>query len=162
MNRKSVKKARTLVTLSLLAAAQAPGAAMAQAISCPQNMMFGTLMACSAAAATVTVAPDASSSSSPGCLSVGGTQLQGRCVVTGTFFPVQVMQISVTSPTYTIVSGANDMQVNDFNLQTAAGGLTTTISAFLTSVNIGATLNIDAGQASGAYAGSVTVSVAYQ
>jgi hypothetical protein len=54
------------------------------------------------------------------------------------------------------------MQVNDFNLQTAAGGLTTTISAFLTSVNIGATLNIDAGQASGAYAGSVTVSVAYQ
>ena len=160
------KKGReTFVTLSLLVAAQGVGTARAQQISCPQNMMFGTLMACSAAAGTVTVDPDASVSSSPGCLSVSGAQTQGRCILTGTFFPEQAMQVSVTGGTETIVSGANNMDVNNFILQDASGNgnaAQITITAFLTSVNIGGTLNIDAAQAAGSYSGTLTVTVIYQ
>lgn len=160
------KKARdTFVTLSLLAAAQGAGTARAQQISCPQNLMFGSLVACSAAAGTLTVAPDASVSSSPGCLSVMGSQLQGRCILTGTFFPVQAMQVSVTAGTETIVSGGNNMDVNNFLLQDASGNgnaAQITITAFLTSVNVGGTLNIDPAQAAGSYSGTLTVTVVYQ
>lgn len=155
----------TLVTLSLLAAAGGAGTARAQQISCPQNLMFGSIMACSAAAGTVAVAPDSSYSSSPGCLSVTGAVLQGRCVLTGAFFPVQAMQVSVTGGTETIVNGANNMDVNGFVLQDASGGgnaAQITVTAFLTSVNLGGTLNVDAGQAGGSYSGAVTVTVVYQ
>lgn len=154
----------TLVTLSLLAAAGGAGTARAQQISCPQNLMFGSIMPCSAAAGTVTVDPDSSNSSSPGCLSVTGTVLQGRCVVTGEFFP-RAMQISVTGGTETIVNGANNMDVNGFVLQDASGGgnaAQITVTAFLISVNLGGTLNVDAGQAGGSYSGTVTVTVVYQ
>lgn len=159
------KGKNTLVTLSVLAAMNGPAQAWAQAISCPQNLMFGSIIPCSAAAGTLTVAPDSSSSSSPGCLSVSGTQLQGRCILTGTFFPVQAMQVSITSGTETIVSGANSMDVNGFLLQDASGGGNApviTVTAFLTSVNVGGTLNIDAAQAAGSYSGTVTVNVVYQ
>lgn len=165
-NRKHRRAGReTFVTLSLLAAAQGVGTARAQQITCPQNMMFGTLMACSAAAGTVTVDPDSSVSSSPGCLSVSGAQLQGRCIVTGTFFPVQQMQVNITGGTENIVSGANSMEVNNFILQDSSGnGNATqiTITQQMGSVNIGGTLNVDAGQAAGSYSGSVTVTMVYQ
>jgi hypothetical protein len=159
------KGKNTLVTLSVLAAMNGPAQAWAQAISCPQNIMFGTIMPCTAAAATVTVAPNASTSSSPGCLSVTGAQLQGRCILTGSFFPVQAMQVSITSGTETITSGGNNMDVNGFLLQDASGGGNApviTITAFLTSVNVGGTLNIDPAQPSGSYSGTVTVNVVYQ
>lgn len=163
---KRSKKAReTLVTLSLLAAAQGAGTARAQQISCPQNIMFGSVVPCTAAAATLTVDPDASFSSSPACLSVSGSQMQGRCILTGTFFPVQAMQVSVTAGTETIVSGGNNMDVNNFILQDASGNGNApqiTITAFLTSVNVGGTLNIDAVQPAGSYSGTLTVTVLYQ
>lgn len=168
-NRKEPVPRKRSVRLSLMAAASVaafpgflPDLAQAQAIDCVQPILFGSVVPCTAAAGTVTVNPDDSTSSSPGCMSVVGTQLKGRCLVTGSFFPVMVMDVSVTNPTTVITSGGNNMNVTNANLQTPGGGPTTSISAYLTTVAVGATLNVGANQAGGSYSGNYTLSVNYQ
>lgn len=71
--------------------------------------------------------------------------------------------ISVTDPTVTVFNGANTMQVDNFQINTNAGGAMETINMTNATVlvPIGATLNVNAGQAAGSYSGTFTVSVIY-
>ncbi|WP_435641425.1 DUF4402 domain-containing protein [Micavibrio aeruginosavorus] len=71
--------------------------------------------------------------------------------------------ISVTDPTVTVFSGANTMQVDNFQINTNAGGAIETVNMTNATllVPIGATLNVNAGQAAGSYSGTFTVSVIY-
>ncbi len=71
--------------------------------------------------------------------------------------------ISVTDPTVTVFNGANTMQVDNFQINTNAGGAIETVNMTNATllVPIGATLNVNAGQAAGSYSGTFTVSVIY-
>lgn len=153
---------KTLVGLSLLAASAMGGMApaAAQNVNCFQSLIFGTVTACGGAG-TVTVNP-AGARSTGGCATVSGPSSRGRCLLIGSFFPVRPMQVSITAPTFTITNGTSNMNVNNFDLNTAGAGPTTTITAFIATVNIGATLNLGANQADGDYSGSATINVNFQ
>lgn len=149
------------VGLSLAAALAVPQrAAFAQSINCFQSLMYGTAVPCTAAA-TMAVDPSANVSASP-CLNYSGAQLQGKCLVIGSFFPVKPIQISVTGIPAAITNGTKSMTVNGFDINsTAAGAGPITVTAFVTVVNIGATMNVGGGQAQGTYAGTVNVNANY-
>lgn len=144
-----------LVTLGALTLAGP--ASHAQSINCKAIMMFGTIMPCPASASTVTISPTGITTSAPGCVVVSPTQTPGACIVQGD----PTMQVSITAAAIDIVSGPNKMVLNNFNLQTPAGGPVVTLSTSLTSLYVGATLNIGAAQPGGSYSGTVTISVNY-
>lgn len=81
------------------------------------------------------------------------------------------IDLSVAAATATIVNGtAKTMKVNAFKLDEAAGmgafasgsNVTITLSANTASFEVGATLNVGAGQAAGTYTGTFTVNANYQ
>lgn len=154
----SKKKSHTalMVGLSVVAlAGLAVEDAQAQNINCPQPLIFGDLVTC-ASANTIVVRPD-NTRQVNGCLSAGGAPFsRARCVVTQKF-PFRPVQISVTAATYVISNGTDSMNVNNFNIVTNAGGATTTITAPVINVPIGATLNVNNPQAGGTYTGTFTV-----
>lgn len=166
------RRAARGVRLSLAVAASAaafpgllPQLAHAQAVDCVQPLMFGSIVPCSAAAGTVTVNPDDTTSSSPGCINVTGPLLKGRCIVNGSFLGTRLISVSLANVTATLANGGDDMQVKNPHMQNeegASGSPTITVTAFLTTVSIGATLHVDGGQAGGSYSGSYTVNVNYQ
>lgn len=167
---RNVSKSKNLLSVSLsvlaaLPAAVVPGVvplgpAMAQSIDCFQTLNFGTIETC-ATGGTVTIDPDGTRTTG-GCLSSSGSSSRGRCILTGTFFPVTPMTVSVAAPTYTITKGGGDnMDVNNFQINTAGNGPAITVTAFITVVNIGADLVVGAAQPSGSYTGAVTVNVNY-
>ena len=154
-----------MVGLSLLAASAAvaaAGPAAAQNINCFQTIIFGSFMECSGAG-TVTIDPTGTRTTGGApCLSVSGPSSRGRCLVTGSFFPVRPMQVVITAPTFTITNGTANMNVNGFDLNTAGNGPTVTITAFISVVNVGATLNVNANQPEGSYTGVATITVNFQ
>lgn len=158
-NRKKDITQKILLSCSL-AAGMLPHVAAAQSISCFQNLNFGSIVACSAAD-TIRLAPTGGTTAG-GCASAGGSPLRGRCALTGTFLPVQVMQVTLSAATATISNGTTNMSITNFDWGTTAGGPTTTVTAFVTTVNLGGTLNVGAGQTGGTYTGSFTVNVNYQ
>jgi hypothetical protein len=155
-------KRRGMVGLSVIAALLCTGrGAMAQNISCFQSLDFGSLLPATGAG-TASVAPDGTLTTTGGVVGSGGTPFQGRCLVTGQLFPVRPMVISITAPSYNIIDGANNMNVDNFHLVSTGIGRTVTITAFITTVDIGARLNLGANQAAGSYTGTFTMSVNYQ
>lgn len=151
-----------MVGLSVLAALFCSGrGALAQNISCFQNLDFGSLLPATGAG-TATIAPDGTLSTTGGVVGSGGTPFQGRCLVTGQLFPVRPMVISITAPSYNIVDGANNMLVDSFHLNSSGIGRTVTLTAFITSVDIGAKLHLAGNQAAGTYTGAFTMNVNYQ
>lgn len=138
-----------------------PGIAAAQSVSCFQNLNFGSIIACTATADTIRLSP-AGGTVAGGCASAGGSPLRGRCQLEGTFFPVQVMQATLTSTNVAITNGTTNMSITNFDWNTTNGGPTVTVTAGITTVNLGGTLNVGAAQAGGVYTGSFTVNVNYQ
>lgn len=67
------------------------------------------------------------------------------------------MAISITAPTYTVSDGGNTMKVTGFDLQTTGNGPAITVTAFITVINVGATLSVGGSQASGVYKGTYTM-----
>lgn len=152
---------RAAVALSVLAAsALTPSPAHPQTVKCIQDMQFGSIVPCGAAN-TVRIEPTGTRTAS-GCLTVSGPASRGRCLIKGKFFPITPMTVSITAPSYNIASGANKMVVDNFDINTAAAGPAITVTAFITTVDIGATLNVGANQASGTYTGAATINVNYQ
>lgn len=130
----------------------------AQSLNCFDNLIFGEIMTCGTPG-TVTVNPDNSTATS--CVAANAPFSRARCIATQGF-PFRPMQIQITSPTFTINSGANTMSVTDFNVIGNAVGPTTTITAPFVSIPIGATLNVGGTQPSGTYTGTLTISVNLQ
>ncbi len=155
--RRAGREAAT-VALSVLAAAGPAADAQAQVVNCFQSLIYGSIAPCTVAG-TETVEPDGSVSKS--CVNLMGTQLQGRCLIIGSFFPIKQIQISVTGVPATVTNGTKNMTVKAFNVNGTASGPTITVTAFITVVDIGATLNIAGNQASGTYSGGVNVNANY-
>ncbi len=157
---KKIVSPKILLTCSL-AMTVMPQLAQAQSIDCFQNLNFGSIIACPATADTVRLSPTGGTTSG-GCSSAGGSSLRGRCLLEGEFFPVEIMQVTLPAATATIGNGTSNMDITNFDWGTTAGGPTTTVTAFITTVDLGATLNVKAGQPDGVYTGSFTVNVNYQ
>lgn len=156
------KSSKILIGLSMLVASAIPAKLLkAQTLQCPVWIIYGTIMGCSGAG-TVTVDPDGvrSTGGAP-CLSVSGPAAQGRCIVQQALFPLRPVQISVSAAA-TITNGAQNMNVDNFDLISVGNGPTVTVTAFLTAVGIGSTLHVGANQAQGNYTGSVTINANFQ
>lgn len=148
-----------LVRLSLATfLALYPNSSKAQNISC-SPMNFGEITTCGAAG-TVTVNTDNSTSTS--CVTVGGAPSRSNCLVSQSTPPFRPIQISITTPTAVINSGANNMNVNAFHLRTNAGPTVTTVTGPFFNIPVGATLNVGASQASGSYGGSFGITAVLQ
>ena len=155
--RLGMKKKRThkslFVKLSVATLVSAlPNGAFAQNLNCFENLIFGEITTCGAPG-TVIVRPD--NSSTPSCVTVSGPISRARCVVTQSF-PFRQIQVNVSAAAV-ISSGANTMNVTNFNIVTNGGGTSATATAPFLNVPIGATLNIGGSQAGGTYSGSFNV-----
>lgn len=158
-----VKKTATLVTLSVVTMMMlARGTARAQTLNCNFPLDFGTVVNC-AGGGTLKIATETGSPTVTGCItsSPGGIN-RGSCTVSQTDFPPQPIQVSVTATSFNINSGANNMAVNNFNLQTNAGGTMATTTALAATIDIGATLNVGPSQPGGNYSGAVNVTAIFQ
>lgn len=151
-----------MVGLSMLAMGAyigTPGAPRAQTVNCAFDLVFGSVIPC-AGTGKITVEPTGSVSTS-GCVTTGGSQSQARCIIIQGF-PIAPLQVSVTAPSYLLDNGGGDtMVVNGINLETPAGGLQYTFTDFFTSLDIGATLNVQANQPGGSYTGTFTVNAVF-
>lgn len=87
---------------------------------------------------------------------------QGVIQVIGT--PLAVVDINMVAPSYTVSNGVQTMNVTGFDIGNGAGNPhSVTIGAGSTvDVNIGGTLNVGAGQATGNYTGTFTLNADYQ
>jgi hypothetical protein len=116
------------------------------AIANAGNMNFGNI-AVSATAGTVVLTPAGTRSKTGGVTlpAVTGTVSAAAFTVTG----LGSSTYSITLPTtYTITSGANNMTLGTFTSTPSGTG---TLSSGTQTVNVGATLNVAASQAAGAY-----------
>lgn len=149
---------KALVTLSAVVAmniADIPKA-RAQSVSCIQDLVFGSVIACGAAN-PVTVTPSGTISS-PNCTRGGGPFSRGNCLVFGTV-PPQPIQISFAAASFSL-TGPGTMNVTGLGM-VATGRTSTTITAFTTSIPIGGTMNVGGSQASGVYQGTITINANY-
>lgn len=161
MNKKAAfsPSKKALVTLSAVVALNLPAAhkALAQSVSCIQDLVFGSVIACGVAN-PLEVTP-AGAISSPNCTRGGGPYSRGRCLVFGTF-PPQAMSISFAANTVTLTKGADTMQVTGLDM-VANGQASTTVTAFTADIPYGGTLNVGGAQAAGSYQGTITLNANY-
>ncbi len=159
-DKKRKKHGKLMVNLSAMALIGfCPASGKAQNINCIDDLIFGSITPCGAAG-TVIVRPD--NTRALGCVtSVGGPFSRARCTITQKS-PVRPVQISITAASFVITSGANNMNVTNFNIITNAGGPNATITANFINVPIGATLNVGATQAGGLYTGSFGITAVLQ
>lgn len=151
------------VALSVFAVAAVGSArqASAQALNCDQGLEFGTFMAC-AAPGTATLSPTGSLSTT-GCLAAIGSSIPGTCILTGI---AGTSVITVAGPG-NIVNGGNNIAIDNFLLQVSGSSVASpSIVVTAPSVpalvfNVGARLNISAGQTGGNYSGTYTVTTNY-
>ncbi len=122
---------------------------------CGGNLDFGTI-ATGPGGGTVTIRPSGSGSRiTSGNVSV----LSGALMipVCGVFMGSHSSaQISVATATIQVVSGANNMNVNGFNVKSDANG-PVYMGTSLGDIQIGATLHVSGTQAAGSYTGTFTV-----
>ncbi|HIF25146.1 MAG TPA: DUF4402 domain-containing protein [Micavibrio sp.] len=150
---------KAVIRLSALTVMSLASPAMAQSIACPQPLNFGDVITCGSAG-TITITPNGGRSTT-GCLSTASAPFSnGRCIITQSF-PLRPIQITVSSPA-AMTNGTSSMSVNNFNIITAAGGTSTTVTAPFVDVPIGASLNVGNPQASGLYNGTFTINAVLQ
>jgi hypothetical protein len=126
------------------------------AITKTQDLNFGNV-AVSATPGSVILAPDASRSITGGVTlpAVSGTVTAAHFDVTGT--PSYTYAITLPSTSTTVSSGTDNMLVDDFTSFPATTG--TLDATGVQTVNVGATLNVDASQAPGTYTSAVPFEV---
>ncbi len=132
-------------------------ASIAVPISIAQNgagLNFGTVTA-SAALGTVVVTTAGARSVTGGVAELGGTIAAATFDVTGEGTSAYTITLPSSA---TLNSGGNSMTVDTFNHD--AGG-SPALSGGSDSFNVGATLNVAANQAAGAYTGTYTITVNY-
>ena len=122
-----------------------------------QDLQFGRLMR-GATPGTVIITPAGARSATGGVSLVVAGSTQTQAIFTATGEPNATYAITLPVST-TLAFGANTMTVNTFT-STPSGTGTLAVGGTQV-INVGATLNVTAAQASGAYAGTFTVTVAY-
>lgn len=128
-----------------------------QAILATQNLDFGVVA--QSGAGTVTVDTAGSASYALGAIDAGGTPEEG---VIQTFGNINDSVAFTIPAAATLTNGLGDtMIVDQFNLN--GGGLadTVTLTATNMSIPVGGRLNVGAGQATGTYTGTVTVTATF-
>jgi hypothetical protein len=150
-------KVRLLLALVCMTSATASWAA-AIAISPTQELAFGSVVAGSGGAVTISVNPLGRSASGGVTVLPSGTWTAASFRVTGD----ALTTYSITLPPDGVVqltSGSNSMAVNNFTSNPALSGDLGASGA--QTVNVGATLNVGINQPTGAYSGTFTVTVNY-
>lgn len=92
----------------------------------------------------------------------GGLETNGSFSISGS--TGVIINLSITSPTFTVSNGGGDtMNVDTFNIVTAAGGRTEpiTLTSSTETFPVGATLRVSSGQAEGVYIGQYTLMATY-
>lgn len=152
------------VILSLAVAALLPvSEAYAQlAVNCTRAIQYGSLAACGGGG-SIKVTP-AGAVTTNGCVVVFGTPKQALCSVKS-FATTGSIQVKLSAKT-TNVTGPGAMQVDNFNIGTAAGGPTQTwTSVALTATplkfGIGGALDVNPGQVNGIYTGNLIMTVTF-
>ena len=150
---------KAVIRLSALTLMNLASPAIAQSIACPQPLNFGDVITCGSAG-TITITTTGGRSTT-GCLSTASAPFSnGRCIITQSF-PFRPIQITVSSPA-AMTNGTSSMAVDNFNILTAAGGTSTTVTTPFVDLPIGATLNVGNPQASGLYNGTFTINAVLQ
>lgn len=155
-------KALLLAGGMLMSLTLAPLRAAAQDINCGQPIIFGTMVACTGAS-EVTIQPSGARSKT-GCVTlVPGFGRAGKC----NFIDFTGGAVDVSAPSSVVLNrdgGGATMQLTDFNLLNDDGGRSIVITnpSSTPTIPVGATLNIQANQPSGAYSGSFTITTNYQ
>lgn len=130
------------------------------AIANAGNMNFGNV-AVSGVAGTVILAPAGTRSITGGVTlpATVGTVTAAHFAITGT--PAYTYSITLPAVATTVTSGANNMTVNAFT--STPNGTGTLSGAGAQTIDVGATLNVAANQASGTYVSAIpfTVTVNY-
>ncbi|NSW93941.1 MAG: DUF4402 domain-containing protein [Bacteroidales bacterium] len=127
-------------------------------ITVQTNLHFGTVMR-SAAAGTVTVSPTDGSRSALGGVTLSAlAPLHSRAVFRVDGETGRTYSISLPATDVLISNGTDQMEVNTFTSDPTPTG---SIVAGTSTLYVGATLNVDANQASGAYTGTFDVTVNY-
>lgn len=87
---------------------------------------------------------------------------QGVIEIIGT--PAAVVDINMVMPSYVVTNGTQNMTVSDFDIGNGAGNphAVTIGLGSAVDVNIGGTLTVGAGQATGNYTGTFTLNADYQ
>lgn len=166
----------TLAALSGAAAWQAVAATatlpiiarLVRAIDLTVNttMDFGTLAMTAQRAGAATLDPEINRLNVDGSSSLslaGGTPNAGRLMIRGAEFPVA---ISIEDATVKLTNGTATVEVGDFNLVTADGGMkmtfTPTAKSYGFTIPVGATIKTRPGQISGTYVGTTRIFASYQ
>lgn len=161
----SDKKQRSpvLVTMSvLLAGLCSPALAHAATVTCSGPVDFGQIASCGPGASTITVLPSGAISSTGCATPLGIAYNPGLCIANNTTTGTYTVMITPTS--INLAGGTPVMSVNDFRMRpnggATAGSSFTATDLFLT-IDVGATLNMNANQPQGTYTGSYTLTVNY-
>ncbi|MBU0799868.1 MAG: DUF4402 domain-containing protein [Alphaproteobacteria bacterium] len=170
ISKKAAASAAVMVMLSALPARYAAAetapltvealiAPTGQAIVATQNLDFGSIVQ-PGGAGTVTVNTAGAPTYGPGMTPAGAAPSEGIIKAFGTTGVLVEYSLPANA---TINSGANSMTVDQFNIGTPAGGLTYSAVMPGTTVNIpvGGRLNVNPGQATGTYTGTVTVNATF-
>lgn len=127
-------------------------------LNCFGNFDFGT-MSPGATPGTITLRPNGTRAVTGGVSSVGNVGfVPPNCAVSGS----DQAQLRIVTPSVNISNGAQNMVVDDFDIGATGAGPTYIITGSSADVNIGATLNVGANQASGSYSGTFTVMLELQ
>ena len=175
-NKKLLLAGSAMVALSSFAAGKVAEAASVNAtmkaeiiqpisLAVAQTLNFGRMTVGLAGTAVVDTTGGRTQTGGVNLLAGGGPVQEGIIKITAASgLPID---LSVTNTKFVVahtVTATKTMSVNNFQLNTVAGGTKTTITLTKTTgaMPVGATLNVGAGQAAGAYAGTFTVAAAYQ
>lgn len=144
----------------LLAGLCSPAIAHAATVTCSGPVDFGQIASCPGAS-TITVFPSGAVSNTGCATPLGIAYSPGLCIANNTTTGTTPYTVSIDMPTYTLSGGSPAMTVNNFRLRTDAGGSSFTTTAAILTIDVGATLNVNANQPQGNYSGSYTINVNY-
>lgn len=150
-----------MVSLSALVMPLGPALAVSPTIGIGQSLEFGNVIA-GISSGTVQIRVNGTRSTTGGVTAAGGTVLAGEVQVSGDGSPVV---LTISAPSFSLTGPGANMVVNNFEIETSAGGLTQTVTPAATTtlaVPIGATLNVNASQVGGSYTGNFTINAVYQ
>ena len=150
----------TIIPLTLVS--QKANAQLSIVISGTVALNFGAVS--ETGAGTVVVTTAGARSTTGGVTAVAGAGAHSNGVVLLSGSTGLAIDVSMTAGAFTVADGGNSMVVNNFNLETVAGGATRviTLAANSTTFPIGATLNVGASQPAGTYIGEYTINANYQ
>lgn len=134
------------------------------AVTAPTDLHFGSITV-TAAAGTVVIDTAGGRTVTGGVSEVVGTGSESEAVISVSAGTGINIVLSMAAASFTVTNGLLDtMAVDTFNIRTAAGGATQTVTLTASpgTFPIGGTLNVGAGQATGTYTGNFTVNANYQ